>query len=346
MRAPAWLCHSLFLSHEAGGIVVWDGDSGSVREHLLPGEVVQDLVWDAHRSQLLAALALDGQEGARVVSLELAASGLKVSQQSPGFDGELRLLPAKDSLLVVNRFESSSWQLLDAALQPSAPGRSLVTPAGLRSVPAALGGGWLALDTSGYDQGEYQDSLVRVRHDGTRFEASPLSFPAAGRPESRFLRDGRIEGAWIIRKHDDAASVELGRFAVGSDEAPRFDDVALTAAAGPLVDALQIEPAQTFVLLLGGRGSTLLGISRRMTADQRHVLALEIAPSAIPGACFPEALPVKRLAWQRSLARLWVATEGGVTVLARTRAGFEAERELPQLRAPLATPNDPRCPTP
>ncbi len=218
---PAWAGTAVFAAHADGGVLVLDGATGSVRDRALPGQYIQDLNWDPAGQRLLAAVLLPEGEGGTVVALTLTERGLTESSESPPFDGELRILAGPAGLLLLNHFDATSWQLLDPALSPSAPGRALVTPTGLRSLPNSAGSAWLALDTTGASDSGYEDALVRVEHSATRFNAQPLAFSAPGRPESRFVR-GENSRNWIARKPDEAAWVELGSYDIDAPSVPPF----------------------------------------------------------------------------------------------------------------------------
>jgi hypothetical protein len=323
---PAWLSGAVLSAHAAGGVAAYDSASGALRAHVLPGEFVHDLAWEPATGRLLVAFALREADGGRVVALLPTETGLVQSAESPNFDGELRLMPDAVGTLLVNHFEASSWQLLDAALVPRAPGRALVTPAGLRAFLGPGGRAWLALDTNGYADDVYQDALVRVEHGGARFSTEPLAFAAQDRPQTRFIR-GDGAATWLARKHDAASWLEYGSYDFEVPQVPEFERVELGAAFGPLVDAIVVPPTRSFALLLGGADTRVVSIAKGQ----------EVSSEPVPGAASPDALFPRKMAWHESSQRLWVATELGLTALAATKSGLSQVAHLPDARGPLVT---------
>ncbi|HMR06237.1 MAG TPA: hypothetical protein PKA88_10670 [Polyangiaceae bacterium] len=323
LTRPTWVSGAVFSAHPAGGVVAIDSASRSVRTHVLPGQHVQDLAWDPATERLLVAVLLPETDGGRVLALLPTDTGLSVSAESPAFDGELRVVPDSVGTLLINQFEATSWQLLDAALVASGPGRALVTPSGIRPFLGPGGRAWLALDTTGFADGNYQDSLVRVEYGGARFTTEPLSFPAPGRPETRFIR-GNGAATWIARKSDAASFIEYASYDFDSPVAPDWQRVEV-GVTGPLIDAVVVPTTRSFALLVGGAESHVLYVSQ----DQ-HVAQL-----VLPAPAHPEQLFPRKLAWHDATGLLWVATELGCFALTPMKSGFSQVAHLPETRGPV-----------
>ncbi len=320
---PNWAATALFAAHVDGGVLAVDGATGNLRDHALPGQYVVDLNWDPVGERLLAAVLLPEAEGGTVVALSLTEEGLVESSESPPFDGELRILAGAAGILLLNHFDATSWQLLDPHLSPSAPGRAVVTPTGLRPLRSSAGSAWLALDTTGASASGYEDALVRVEHSATRFSAQFLAFSAPDRPESRLVQ-GENSRNWIARKPDEAAWVELGSYDINAPSVPSFNRIDLAAPLGPLIDATFVPPGDRVALLLGGSESHLALIDD-------HVVTVPV-----PGGAIPELLFPRKMVWQKSTDRLWVATELGLTAFAASQDGWPQVAHITQARGPVA----------
>jgi len=290
--------------------------TGRVLSTTVVGDVVLDLAREGDR--LLVATSSDALESSTVRAFRIGESSLVAAAESAPLGSGARLFPFQPHTLVLTEDMAVTWSVLDADLAQIPPSKALVRPSGL-----ALGrdGGethLLALATTGFEKGQYFDTLVGARFDaGWTFEYA--SVPAAGRPSSRLARaEGRDE-VYLVRKLADAWAIEIGELPGAEPAVPKSFRTAIVPGALGRIEAVEVDANREVLLVLLSRAASTGALALISLRD-------EVEPQLLPLAA-----PVESSDW---FTRTLALFESG-RVLAASVSGVEAFELTGSAAAPV-----------
>lgn len=234
------------------GVVLFDGASGNPSFTHDVGGLILDLFVDGDR--LLVATSDDQLETSVVRSFRIGQAGLSDGAESEPLGPGARLFDLPPFTLVMTEEMAVSWSLLDADLVAVAPSKAIVRPASLILARAHGKAEWLALSPTGFDAGEYFDSLVAGSFEaGWKLDFHSVKAP--GRPGSRLARAAGSERGYLVRKHADSESFELGELSLTQPGPPEsFRSFIVAGALGEL-ESVEIDASRGVLLALLSRGA-------------------------------------------------------------------------------------------
>lgn len=319
-----------FGRHADGGVVAFDVASGRELARLALEGPLLDLVWDAARRRLLAAVQDPEMDAARVVALRWNGAELTVFQRSELFSGDVRVHADAASTLALSRELGTTWTLLDDALSPEGLGKAWFAPSGLYNVGRERR--WIGLDASAFEDGRDADAIVSVSHAPT-WQAERWILPAPGRPASVLVSAPDLDEAWLVRQHDGDARALVGQTLTVSPFAPELRSVSLPLS-GSLEGATLSTAPDALVLLErveSGLALMALPLARGVSS------AVRLSGDVDGGAWLPRN-PVS--AAEQGLV-LVATTDGARAFRVRGNSQLPALSELsvshcPNVRPPLA----------
>ncbi|MCC6901998.1 MAG: hypothetical protein IT377_23705 [Polyangiaceae bacterium] len=265
-----------------------DAQTGRVISTTVAGAVLRDLARDGDR--LVAAISGDDLESTTVRALEVQEGKIAPAGESDPLGPGGRLFALPPFTLALTEDMAVTWSLLDADLRLVPGSQAVARPASLvaSTLPLQL----LALSPTGYDSGDYSDTLVVARFDET-WQLDFHSIPAPGRPSSRLAGAPDRDEAYLVRKHTDSYDLELAEISRVTPAVPAtFRTVSVPGALGEVEDVVVAADRDLLLVLLSRGASTG---------------ALAIVPlndGATPGLV-PLSAPVESSPWfQRALALL------------------------------------------
>jgi hypothetical protein len=265
-----------------------DARTGRVLSATVAGAVFRDLIRDGER--LALAISGDDLESTTVRALRVADGAIAPAGESDPLGAGGRLFAFPPFTLVLTEDMAVTWSLLDGDLRLVPGSKAVARPASLllSSEPSQL----LALSPTGYDAGEYSDTLVVARFDAT-WQLDFQSIPAPGRPSSRLAGAPDRDEAYLVRKHASAYDFELAEISRVTPTAPSgFRTVSIPGALGEIEDVVVAADRDALLVLLSRGAST-------------GALALVPLRDGVTPQLVPLSAPVESSPWfQRALALL------------------------------------------
>ena len=317
-----------FARHASGGIAVFDRQSGKTLAQKDMAGPVLDIVWHASFERAFVVRGEPGLDACAVEALAFDGQALASVAQSEPLGGTARLHAWGDRVLAFAEEMGTSWWVYDADLKPLAPPKALFRPA---AVVTAGDGELLALDASRFESDGDADAIVKLGLDG-QWALDLWSFPAPGRPNSRFADATEPDSIRYVRKLATDGRFELAEIDALSPAVPSSFAQIASEAIGSLEDAVVDAERELLVTTLSGDvtggGGKLVVLPLAAGASSTIDLGASIESSPWPS---------RQLARDPVSGRWLVATGAGVRAFAvaggklAEASGFEGSA----LRAPL-----------
>lgn len=267
-----------------------DSATGRVLSTTVVGEVVGDLVIDG--SRLLVATSTADLGTSTVRAFDVVDGQLSLVGESALLGPGARVFPFAPYVLVLTEDMAVTWSLLDAKLQLVPGSQAVSRPASL--VSSTVPGRLLSLSSTGFDAGETIDTLLVASFD-MQWQLDFLSIPAPGRPSSRLAGAADRDEAYLVRKHEDGAQIEIAEISRVQPAVPAsFRSVTVPGASGS-IECVEVDADRDALVVLLSRGAstgalvivplgldavpTLVPLAGPVESSQWFCRALALSPS-------------------------------------------------------------------